>query len=43
MARQLGPFLGTRAWVGKVNPKHFAFAFDDESKKYDLAELLKDH
>jgi murein L,D-transpeptidase YcbB/YkuD len=29
--------------VGKVNPKHFAFAFDDESKKYDLAEFLKDH
>jgi len=26
-----------------VNPKHFAFALDDESKKYDLAELLKDH
>jgi len=29
--------------IGKVNPKHFAFAFDDESKKYDLAEFLKDH
>ncbi len=29
--------------IGKVNPKHFAFALDDESKKYDLAELLKDH
>jgi murein L,D-transpeptidase YcbB/YkuD len=29
--------------VGKVNPKHFAFALDVESKKYDLAELLKDH
>ncbi len=28
--------------IGKVNPKHFAFAFDDESKKYDLAEFLKD-
>ena len=29
--------------IGKVNPKHFAFAFDEESKKYDLAEFLKDH
>jgi murein L,D-transpeptidase YcbB/YkuD len=29
--------------IGKVNPKHFAFALDDESKKYDLAEFLKDH
>ena len=29
--------------VGKVNPKHFAFALDDESKRYDLAEFLKDH
>jgi len=29
--------------IGKVNPKHLAFAFDDESKKYDLAEFLKDH
>ena len=28
--------------IGKVNPKHFAFALDDESKKYDLAEFLKD-
>src|SRR5271157_3091892 len=28
---------------GKVNPKHFAFALDDESRKYDLAEFLKDH
>ena len=28
--------------IGKVNPK-LAFAFDDESKKYDLAEFLKDH
>jgi len=27
--------------IGKVNPKHFAFALDDESKKYDLAEFLK--
>jgi murein L,D-transpeptidase YcbB/YkuD len=29
--------------IGKVNPKHFAFALDDESKKYDLAEFLKDN
>lgn len=29
--------------IGKVNPKHFAFAFESESKKYDLAEFLKDH
>ena len=29
--------------IGKVNPKHFAFALDDESKKYDLAEFLKGH
>jgi L,D-transpeptidase YcbB len=29
--------------IGKVNPKHFDFVLDDESKKYDLAEFLKDH
>jgi murein L,D-transpeptidase YcbB/YkuD len=29
--------------IGKVNPKHFAFAYDEESKKYDLAEFLKDN
>ena len=29
--------------IGKVNPKHFAFALNDESRKYDLAEFLKDH
>src|ERR1700678_1484670 len=29
--------------IGRVNPKHFAFAFDEESKKYDLAEFLRDH
>jgi murein L,D-transpeptidase YcbB/YkuD len=29
--------------VGKVNPKHFAFALDDEPKRYDLAEFLRDH
>jgi L,D-transpeptidase YcbB len=29
--------------IGKVNPKHFSFALDDEAKKYDLAEFLKDH
>lgn len=28
--------------IGKVNPKHFAFALDKESRKYDLAEFLKD-
>ena len=29
--------------IGKVNPKHFAFALDEESKRYDLAEFLRDH
>jgi L,D-transpeptidase YcbB len=29
--------------IGKVNPKHFAFALDDESKRYDLGEFLKDY
>jgi len=29
--------------IGKVNPKRVAFALDEESKKYDLAEFLKDH
>jgi murein L,D-transpeptidase YcbB/YkuD len=29
--------------IGKVNPKHLAFELDDESKKYDLAEFLRDH
>ena len=29
--------------IGKVSPKHFMFALDDESRKYDLAEFLKDH
>src|ERR1700722_950250 len=29
--------------IGRVNPKHFAFALDEESKKHDLAELLRDH
>jgi len=28
--------------IGRVNPKQFSFAVDDESKKYDLAEFLKD-
>jgi L,D-transpeptidase YcbB len=27
--------------IGKVNPKHFAFGFDIEGKKYDLPEFLK--
>lgn len=29
--------------IGKVNPRHFAFALDSESRKYDLAEFLKDY
>jgi murein L,D-transpeptidase YcbB/YkuD len=29
--------------IGKVNPKHFAFALRNESREYDLAEFLKDH
>ncbi len=29
--------------VGRVNPRQFAFALNDEPKKYDLAEFLKDH
>ena len=29
--------------IGRVNPRQLAFALDDESKKYDLAEFLKDH
>jgi murein L,D-transpeptidase YcbB/YkuD len=28
--------------IGKVNPKHLDFALDDESKKYDLPEFLRD-
>ncbi len=28
--------------TGRVNPKHLDFAFDVESKKYDLANFLKD-
>jgi murein L,D-transpeptidase YcbB/YkuD len=28
--------------IGKVNPKHLDFAFDGESKKYDLPEFLRD-
>jgi L,D-transpeptidase YcbB len=28
--------------IGKVNPKHLDFAFDEESKKYDLPEFLRD-
>ena len=27
--------------IGKVNPKHFEFGYDVETKKYDLPELLK--
>jgi len=29
--------------IGKVNPKHLDFEFDEQSKKYHLAEFLKDH
>ena len=29
--------------IGKVNPKRVAFFLKDESKKYDLAEFLRDH
>ena len=29
--------------IGKVNPKRLAFELDDESKKYDLPEFLRDH
>ena len=29
--------------IGRVNPRRVAFAFDVQSKKYDLAEFLKDH
>jgi murein L,D-transpeptidase YcbB/YkuD len=28
--------------IGRVNPKHLSFAYDEESKKYDLAEFLRD-
>jgi len=29
--------------IGKVNPKRVAFFLDDESKRYDLAEFLRNH
>jgi L,D-transpeptidase YcbB len=29
--------------IGKINPKDFAFALDEESRKYDLAEFLQEH
>jgi L,D-transpeptidase YcbB len=29
--------------IGKVNPKRLAFELDDESKKYDLPEFLRDN
>jgi murein L,D-transpeptidase YcbB/YkuD len=29
--------------IGKVNPRHFEFGFDVETKKYDLPDLLKNH
>src|SRR5271156_1006984 len=28
--------------IGKVNPKHFAFGFDTDAKKYDLPGFLKE-
>ena len=28
--------------IGKVNPKHFEFGFDIETKKYDLPQFLKE-
>jgi murein L,D-transpeptidase YcbB/YkuD len=29
--------------IGKVNPKHFDFGLDIETKKYDLPQFVKDH
>ena len=29
--------------IGRVSPKRLAFELDDESKKYDLPEFLRDH
>jgi murein L,D-transpeptidase YcbB/YkuD len=29
--------------IGKINPKHVDFAINEEPRKYDLAEFLKDH
>jgi len=29
--------------IGKVNPKHLAFALDQDQRKYDLAEFIKDN
>jgi murein L,D-transpeptidase YcbB/YkuD len=29
--------------IGKVNPKHFSFDLNVETKKYDLPEFIKDH
>src|SRR4029077_16415069 len=29
--------------IGKVNPRHFDFGLDVETKKYDLSDFLKDH
>ena len=29
--------------IGKVNPRHFDFGLDVETKKYDLPDFLKDH
>src|ERR1700719_4631959 len=29
--------------IGKVNPMHFDFGFDVETKKHDLPDCIKDH
>jgi len=29
--------------IGKVNPRHLAFALDEDARKYDLAEFIKDY
>jgi len=29
--------------IGKVNPRHFDFGLDVETKKYDLPDFIKDH
>jgi murein L,D-transpeptidase YcbB/YkuD len=29
--------------IGKVNPQHFEFGFNVETKKYDLPDLLREH
>lgn len=29
--------------IGKVNPRHLAFALDEDTRKYDLAEFVRDY